>query len=268
MSCVQNDRQRKQIIKKGNVLQTQKHSHRLTHSIKNSSFKKDVHRISPVTFYMEKGSMTVEAALVLPLFLVGVLTILSLINMIKTTMEMEMKLHKTAREAAVYGYAADKITGGREGDWIRLKLVYPISPDVKGIGFHTLLVETHCNVHIFNGYDATKGDSIGKSEEYVYITQEGNVYHKKRECKYINVSIQAIAGKEAALKRNEDGKKFYPCPKCGNISRSELKKSIVFITDYGVKYHTSLRCPDLKRSVQTIPLSEVGGRPPCSGCVE
>jgi len=42
--------------------------------------------------------------------------------------------------------------------------------------------------------------------------------------------------------------------------------TIVFITSYGNKYHTTTKCPGLKRTIKSIPLSQVKGVNPCQKC--
>ena len=212
-----------------------------------------------------RGSLTIEAALVLPLFLFACLALLSVMDMLTHYMDTEIKLYQTARAAAVYGYAAGGKGNGQE-DWIRLKLVYPL----RGYGGRfakSLLLENHVNVHIFNGYG---GDEIGeKSREdiYVYITGGSEVYHRRRDCKHLNVSVQAVSRAGAAACRNKDGGKYYPCRYCSRgISHAPADSPKVYITDYGVLYHTRIDCPDLKRRVSVVRLSEAGGRRACRDC--
>ena len=115
--------------------------------------------------------------------------------------------------------------------------------------------------HVWNGYDVENKQTTEDGEEYVFITQNGTVYHRNRNCTYLNPSIKAVLYENLKEERNENGAIYYACEKCGNT-----KKSVVYITDQGTRYHTSLECSGLKRTIYSIPISEVGGRSPCSKC--
>ncbi len=115
--------------------------------------------------------------------------------------------------------------------------------------------------HVWNGYDVENGSGPNEEEIYVFITHSGNVYHRNRNCSYLNPSVEAVFLGSVADRRNEDGGKYYSCELCG---RNAL--SVVYITGQGNRYHSSLNCGGLKRTIYTVPLSEVGGRPACSKC--
>lgn len=103
----------------------------------------------------------------------------------------------------------------------------------------------------------------GKEVDYVYVTEHGSVYHYRRTCPYLDLSIQAVNRKSLSSLRNKSGHKYYGCTDCV-VENS--KCSVVYITDYGTCYHTSLSCSGLKRTVHLVPLSETGGKGPCSKC--
>ncbi len=214
------------------------------------------------------GSMTIEAAMVLPLFLFAMMSFLSVMRMLQKSMETELKLYQTARNAAVYSAAVKEGTEGNDGDWVRLKLVYPVSGQAAGPFQKTLLLENHVNVHIFNGYsgDFAEGSDEQK-EEYVYVTETGQVYHRSRNCSHLNISVRSVHGAGLGSERSADGSKYYRCPYCSRgFSAGEVETMELFVTDYGNRYHTRLDCPGLKRTIRLIPISQVGGRRPCSSC--
>lgn len=248
---------------KGKILQTQFY---YPVQSNNNLPKKICQRPFSVPFFhmrrMDRGSMTVEAALVVPLFLIGCLMLLSIVTITRDSMDRQLKLHKTAREMAVLASAVQS----SQSDVIRLRRVYPASLTPKCPGIQTILLENHCVVHKFNGYDVSNGDVTGESKVYVYLTEYGTVYHKKRSCKHLNIDILPVSGKDVDAKRNKDGKIYDMCKKCLKLTRAELKQTTVFITDYGVKYHTEINCPDLKRSLRVVLLSQAEGRAACKDC--
>ena len=103
---------------------------------------------------------------------------------------------------------------------------------------------------------------MGKEEEWVYITPFGESYHISRECRYLSLKIQAGKVEEMAGYRNRSGEIYRLCETCGVSGNNGL----CFYTAYGNRYHTSLHCSGLKRTVHTVKKSEVGNRHRCSGC--
>lgn len=115
--------------------------------------------------------------------------------------------------------------------------------------------------HVWNGYDVENKGGLEEEEIYVFITKNGTVYHRNRNCTYLNPSVKAVFYEDLKEKRNENGAIYYACERCENG-----KKTVVYITEHGTRYHTSLECSGLKRTIYSILLSEVGDRLPCSKC--
>ena len=215
---------------------------------------------------MQKGSMTIEASLVIPLFLFAVICLLSLMEMLRVFMETEMKLYDTARELAVVSFTGSKKSTG--DDWIRLKLIYPVSSKSTLPCFSkTLLLENHVNVHIFNGYSKDQVRGEEDREQIVYITSDSGVYHTRRSCRHLSVSITEVSAGSIGSARSLDGSRYYLCPYCGSgYSAEDLSGMRLFVSDYGDRYHTRRNCPHLKRTVYAVALSQAGGRRPCRDC--
>jgi len=100
------------------------------------------------------------------------------------------------------------------------------------------------------------------AEETVYVTETGLVYHKDYHCTYLDLSIRPASQQEVTDMRNNSGGKYHPCERC----RPPAGSGIVYITDYGDRYHGQLGCSGLKRTVYAVPLSEVLGKGECSKC--
>lgn len=108
--------------------------------------------------------------------------------------------------------------------------------------------------------DEESGESGEPQEETVWVTQTGQVYHKDENCTYIKLSIRRVDRDELDHLRNNSGGKYHACELCGGGGSS------VYITNYGDRYHSSVACSGLKRTVSSIPVSEIGNRRPCSKC--
>ena len=117
--------------------------------------------------------------------------------------------------------------------------------------------------HAWTGYDIIgAGENALNEEEMVYVTEHGEAYHRNINCSHLRLSVKSTSLSGIDKLRNKDRSKYYPCEYCaGNIAAGD-----VFITDYGNRYHGRVDCAGLKRTIYTIPISEVGARHPCKDC--
>lgn len=147
-------------------------------------------------------------------------------------------------------------------DTVDVILAYQVEPIVDIFGFSGFTMANRCRMKAWTGYRAEEtGTASEKQEELVYITQTGSVYHKTRNCTHLALSVRPVETDSLGGLRNQDGGKYYPCEHCGTGAGST-----VFLTDQGNRYHTSLFCSGLKRTVYTVYRSEVGGRGACRRC--
>ena len=150
----------------------------------------------------------------------------------------------------------------REDDCIDLVAEYRVAPPAAVVGYHQRVLYNRIRTRAWTGYDnAAHGAGGIVEEEIVYITPEGTVYHRSRGCSYLKLSIVAVDKTFLDTQRNQDGSKYYPCGECGDTCADT-----VYITDYGNRYHATLGCSGLKRTVMAVPISEAGSRGACSKC--
>lgn len=205
---------------------------------------------------MQSASMTLEAALVLPLFLFAVLNLMSFIEIYRLQSNWNMTLHQSAKELAVIGGVADK---AGEEECIDLLYPYKVEPFVSMVGFSEFWMYSRMRTRAWTGYDV---ETVYEEEEdMVYITEHGEVYHLTKSCSYLKLSIRAVDIDFVEGLRNADGACFYACEQCGKQCTNT-----VFITSYGNRYHATLQCSSLKRKIREIPLSDVGNRNVCKKC--
>lgn len=96
-----------------------------------------------------------------------------------------------------------------------------------------------------------------------YITETGTVYHLSRNCSHLKLSIKTVQGIPTDLRNDNEGK-YYACLVCGF---NEINSTnTYYITDDGTRYHTSLNCSGLKRTIIEVNLSQVQGKRACSRC--
>ena len=215
----------------------------------------------------QEGSATVEAALALPLFLIVCVMLLSMVDMTRTYVREEEKLYEQTRKAAVYGVIGSAAGIRGSTDMVEFYKPYRAAPPLKGPGFRHFLMVNHCKAHIWNGYDNSKGFLSEEDPAYVYVTEEGSVYHRRRDCSHLNVTIKSIPPGKMGAQRSEDGSRYYACPICTKgMKKSDLSKMTLYVASYGIKYHVRLTCPNIKRTVYVVPFSQVNGKPACSEC--
>lgn len=136
----------------------------------------------------------------------------------------------------------------------RVKLPYAFGLDA------SFPIVQRCRMRTWTG---VSGQIQEEDEGLVYITETGNVYHESTECTHIKLKIQLISGLELAAARNNGGSKYKPCDKC---AKNGLEGNKAYITREGDKYHNSLSCSGLKRSVRQIPKSQISEKSACTRC--
>jgi hypothetical protein len=211
-----------------------------------------------------RASMTIEAALVLPLFLFFMLTVLYTFQIIYLQTESCQLLHQTGNREAFSAYASrDSYADGI----VDQSLSYPIMPYLWWMRFGWLQVEQRYYGYAWIGYDVSHGENTGadgeKEEEYVYITETGTVYHVTMNCTHLSLSITSVSRNDVPDLRNDSGGKYYQCERCADSGSATL-----FITTSGDRYHGDINCSGLKRTVTKISKEEAEnqGYRGCSRC--
>lgn len=163
--------------------------------------------------------------------------------------------------AAGVSLAGSAVMG--EGDIIDLRVSYRVKPLISVMGFDGFAISQRYYGKAWTGYDVTQHVSdLSQEDPMVYITETGTVYHIDRNCTYLNPSVESVAAAAVDTMRNQAGGKYYPCEICGG-SKAQGQ---VYITRQGSSYHSQINCSGLKRTIYTVPLSQVGGRGRCSKC--
>lgn len=244
-----------------------------------------------------KASVTVEASLVFPIFLFTICLFYSFFIILSTQSAIGESLVHTGRFVSQYGaikeindstvkiefyknlksncLRSSCIKGGTLGvhffcerfgdkkEEIELRANYLInfpinvfhvknSPSVQKIRVRLFTGKEM----IYTGKDWNSEEEIEskKGEQTVYITENGTVYHKDKNCSHIQLSIKTVPKTALEYARNISGAIYKKCEKCGSKNKEE---STTFITLEGNRYHTTLNCSGLKRTVLKVKLSTV-----------
>lgn len=248
----------------------------------------------------QQGSLTVEASIILPLFVTFFAFLLFYFRVMEVQLVVQNALEETGRNLAVLsvkeleapeeeiGYLTlgkgmlylklkdesvvnQYVSGGAagisllssefDGDYILLNANYVMRFPVKLFGKQDFLVGQKAQFRKWNGWHSVLEytDAI----ELVYVTEYGEVYHMHRSCAYLALSIQKITYAELGIKKNYNGERYMECELCS--SGSDFS-GVVYITDFGNRYHSTLDCGGLKRTIYQKRLSEIGGMSACTKC--
>ena len=274
---------------------------------------------------MIEASMTIEAAIVFPIFIFAILMLYGLIELLRIYSGIQAEVTEAALNVAIYGAAIDMVgetisldnpeENGVDGDSSNILTVaeelldkyyimnyvqnsidvetlervgikstsslvvkfsdlvdtdslvdgtvtYCMWPRHNIFGASSIQVVNGARVKLWTGYDknSSSEEEEGK-ERYVYVTESGTVYHLTETCTHIKLTIIPEKREDLETLRNASGAKFKACEICGGGS-----DDLIFVTDTGDAYHSSLTCSGLKRTVNKVPLSEVEGLGCCSRC--
>ncbi len=244
-----------------------------------------------------KGSLTLEASLVLPIFLFAMLTLLSIVAVIPMYLYIEEAVGETAlytceHEEVLHGDFAgnvndiftehlekcvdyeiqDGVSGIRTDNSRLLQSSYVLvsaqyTPKMKTDLLHLFSypIGQQALVHTWDGYSGDLSDTEEMfDEQMVYVSENREVYHLTTDCTYLSLTVYQTNGKEVGKLRNASGGKYKACRLC----HPKKKSDVLFITREGDRYHCERDCSGLKRSVSEIPLSEAlaEGLHPCTRC--
>ncbi len=243
-----------------------------------------------------RASITIEASLAIPIFLFAVLCLIYTMEIQTLQTQIRFAVENAAKEEAAQISVIPVLNTGR----LKQNIVDQIGKDRLD---HSIIVNGSEGIRCNQSYLSVFNDEIhvkakyfiqlpfpeftrikmplhqeivvkawtGKknknkeqdANEIVYITKYGSVYHESAACTYLNPKISYVSYKEVGKLRNRYGEKYKQCTKCSYCKPI----SGVYVSEQGNKYHNSLNCSGLKRSIYTIKKSEIGHRKGCSKCV-
>jgi hypothetical protein len=256
----------------------------------NGFFRKGRPSASPKA----KASYTVEAAFVLPMFLLAGIAVIFFFRVIQVEWGVQTAISDVARSAAISGDVFSEmksgpiqalcaaeiaakgvpykfVIGGPVGinlsatqvsdTEVSIKASYIMKVPTTLFGWKHFNISQRALARRWVGDDPKDDD---EADKYVYVTESGSVYHTNLSCAYLNPSIRGVFDEQLSSERNVNGAIYYQCPSCKNKGFT----GIWYVTDYGTNYHTTLTCPGLKRTINRMKLQEAidKGYPHCSKC--
>lgn len=240
----------------------------------------------------KKGSVTIEAAISVILFMMIIVFMENFMLMVNKEMDMQIKINNAARQIAknmFYVSIAEEVSDDKQNSVdIQTKAeainkamtAYTmagtdISKSAIENGIVDMVVQYQVKMPLVNKYFPIcqralvkdwSGTDITQKGDIVYITKSGTVYHRSKNCSHLIIHISKTTVKEVELKRNTGGGRYSECEYC--VHEKMMPDESVFITEDGNRYHSSLQCQGLTRRVMEIDISMVGTKKPCSECWE
>lgn len=208
-----------------------------------------------------KASMCVEAAFSFSFFLFFLANIFSILFWFQTYGEGLEALQQRGKAMSIAAYSLRQSETAGE-DIIVLKDMEKVSSPFPTFALPDSRIVSQCYIRAWTGYDAAGIFNREKEEIIVYVTEYGEVYHRSRNCTHLALSIEIADYNTISEKRNAGGERYSPCEFC----HPEDFSSVVFITRQGKRYHGSLSCSSLKRTVRAVRLWEIPGVPGCKKC--
>lgn len=245
------------------------------------------------------GSITIEASVVLPLFLglmvlaVFFTRILTVHSIVQQAMDEAVRISSSvwvkqldddnylgeyASAGGVMLYAQKKLKDKGldgfviflpevDGEFVDLRAYYKMNFPIQFFGTKGLNIAQRSCSRKWIGDEGAKNkkDEKDTDDKYVYTTQYGKLYHENRYCKYIYHEPKNVAAACVKDARNQGGKKYDACLYC---KPGDNPVGEVYITDWGDAYHKTLGCHHLNPDV-SVELEEDAverGLAKCSTC--
>ena len=209
-----------------------------------------------------KGSLTVECALVLPLFFLALVTLITFMDAVGLQVRSDLELSNRARKLSMTAALSESLLSDEEeGLWIDLNEVRESPFAVSVVPLPSVKVAARARVYPWIG-EAGGGETTTSSDDImVYVTDNMSVYHTRADCTHLDLAVRAVTLSQIDSLRNIYGKRYKACP-----DFPSGYTGLVYVTDKGDYYYPSTAYNSLTRHVRMVRLSEVSSLPACSRC--
>ena len=194
-----------------------------------------------------RGSMTLEAALILPFFLFVIINLLSIVEMYRCHAAVTASLWKSGRQMALYGYLYDKLD---LDDYAKELNSVTISETYVRMKLHSDLEENGSGLVV-----------LGPGTEGISLIRSQLMNEKDRICLkadfILSPPCRLYPGQGVYVTARYCGHAWNGYKVTGYVL-SEYQEEIVYITETGTVYHKNRSCTYLNPSVSSLPTSEIG----------
>lgn len=237
------------------------------------SFSSTYQREGYSCLLLKKGTLTVEAAFCGTAFFLAFFSLLYLFQIVFVQSRIEMALARMVSQYQIYGTKAGTIEilykEKNIVHWDDSHKMCSVTSQQKipflGSSLFQIYSYRQMKYHDYDGKSMVHESN--ETDEFVYITEHGRVYHKQEQCVYLHPGIQSILYRNLEKKRNVSGGKYGVCKSC--CRNVELKgEKVVYITPYGDCCHVLKSCSRLLRTPRKVPRKDVMDMPGCNKCVK
>lgn len=243
-----------------------------------------------------KASVTVEISMVVPLFLMGFLCMILLLEMMAIQLAVRSGMQDVARTYSSSQLSSSYITneqlestlvsmlgneamdnsiivGGSDGLDLSKTEIDQINGAVKLVASYKVALPfprffdlgmSYEETLIFKRWTGYKSGTYFANGQIVYITEHQSVYHTDPSCTHLQLQITMVAASSVSgLLNNSNG----TYSSCGICKPGDLEDwDYVYVTASGSGYHGSLECSSLKRTVVSVNREDVIGKGVCQRC--
>lgn len=217
-----------------------------------------------IALYTLRGSLTVEASVILPLFLLGMIMLISVIDLCRVKINGQAELTQRAKKLSMYAYGTPGIY---EDEYVDLFKIEAYDLPIKLIPFGKIKLALRARVHTWTGRSQSDGKNAFSQTDttatMVYVTDRETVYHTDDNCSHLELSIYKAKKEDLSRLRNSGGRKYDACEKCCGDG---MENTQYYLTKNGTTYHTSLNCSSLKRSCRMVKKTDAEHLEECSRC--
>ena len=252
---------------------------------------------------LRKASLTLEAALALPLFLMACLSIIYLMHILTFQTSIQMQMQKYAHQINTHAYIVQnsntpisapyvqyicnsgelkklfhhvytrhgnvsyslaKTAVDKQKDICNIVITYNIVIPFLPDNILTIPMIQNCQFKLFTGDPEQKNGSV--SSKKVYLTAMGSVYHTNKYCTYLRKYSDLISKNSLQEYEKQSGKKLHLCRSCKKLTITE-QNPVLYISSTGNAYHYSRDCYYLTSHIYEYKYEDVKEiYPLCSRC--
>lgn len=273
--------------------------------VMKNAWIKQIHKV-PGTFpFVLSGSLTVETALVLPIFMFMLISLMSFCRVMEYSDTVLSGLHQSARGMAAKAYISSAAGVGDLGGMSRIAGIALSEGYVSGKVQNRLNVKGFSDGSIsYMRSEIMSSDMIdliaveeipllygflGKSTLRVMDRARVHAFTGYDNTRGVNSGVN-----EEIVYITASGSVYHRSRNCSHlkVQVSSVAAGVIenmrsaqgakyyeceychknsgagnyYITDYGNRYHTTVNCQALKRDISAVPVSKVSGRSACKSC--
>ncbi len=250
-------------------------------------------------FFSASASMTLEAALALPLVLFAGIVLLQPLRILDVERQMQAIVNSVGEDISQLVYVTEEWSDAEWADTaaaiayaegsVRLKaqdlpvewltmirssileedavvdlvVDYQMRMPFSVFGLGKIWRTNRCYLRAWVGAGGLEEeeDAEDETDPIVYVGKDSTRYHVSASCHYLSNHLTAVALRDLDSYRNKSGSRYTPCERCGAQAAG-----IVYIMPSGERYHGSQSCSAIQAYVTAVRRSTVEHLGPCSYC--